>query len=326
MSAGIDSLIRFEGFLFSLSLHRKVGKAAPLVFTVLDKDDILGTVTVPLAQIPSAAHRRRWMPLAIKNAPSNGDLCLDCWVVSFKKSASTWTSAFKSSFLPSSMAKDRSKRRQSIERASVSIKGSHSQENLYTDQTLKPLDETSNESNLCRTDSGQISRPLPPPPPSSNEMPSPSSLKNAKNKLTLNFKPRLTPTLGQIMSGSGPPEITVVTPRYGPASGGTRITIRGANLGSCKDDILSLSINGSDVRSNLEWHSSAKVTCTTKPWGGSGPVAMVTKSGGRGTSTIKFTFEEEKKGKNSLSLLRIPRCQGGYTTYSVTPRMYLLLK
>jgi len=270
-----------------------VVKAAPLLFTVYDKEDVLGTITIPLAQVPSAAHRRRWMPLATKNAPSNGDLCFDCWVVSFRKSTNTWTSAFKSSFLPSSLAKERSKRRQSIESASISLRGSHSQENLYTDLHLRSLDTVDSATTLTRTDSGQIPRPLPPAPDNAPPPP-PSSMKDAKNKLTLNFRPRLTPTLGQIMSGSGPPEITVVTPKYGPASGGTRVTLRGANLGKSKDDILSLSVNGSDVRGTLEWHSSAKVTFTTKPWGGKGPVAMVTKSGGRGLSMVNFMFEEKK--------------------------------
>ncbi|XP_031564503.1 uncharacterized protein LOC116299922 isoform X2 [Actinia tenebrosa] len=278
----------------------KLGKAAPLVFTVFDKEDVLGTVTVPLAQIPSAAHRRRWMPLTNKNAPSNGDLCLDCWVVSFRKSTATWTSAFKTSFLPSSMIKDRSKRRQSIEMASISLKGSHSQENLYTDLTLKPA----SDKDLKRTDSGNLTRPLPPPPLVNGDVP---SIADTKQKFAFSFRPRLTPTLGQIMSGSGPPEITVVTPKCGPASGGTKITIRGANLGTSKDDILSLSINGSDVRSTMEWHSPAKLTCKTKPWGGSGPVAVVTKTGGRGTSMVKFTFQEEKAEK--IKDNKVPRHQ-----------------
>lgn len=279
---------------------RKIGKVAPLVFTVFDKDDVLGTVTVPLAQIPSAAHRRRWMPLTNKNAPSNGDLCLDCWVVSFRKSTTTWTSAFKSSFLPSSMLKDRSKRRQSIEMASVSLKGSHSQENLYTNPSLKPV--SSND--LKRTDSGNLTRPLPPPPLVNGDVTTQSSMADAKQKFAFSFRPRLTPTLGQIMSGCGPPEITVVTPKSGPASGGTKITIRGANLGNAKDDILSLSVNGSDVRSTMEWHSPAKLTCKTKPWGGSGPVSVVTKSGGRGTSMVKFTFHEERAGETGHRLGR----------------------
>lgn len=215
-------------------------------------------------------------------------------MVAFKKSTNTWTSAFKSSFLPSSLAREKSKRRQSIEQASISLKGSHSQENLYSDLKLKSTLSGEFDGSLTRTDSGDIRQP---PPPPILEKPAPPPPSPLKNKLTLNFKPRLTPTLGQIMSGCGPPEITVVTPRFGPASGGTRVTIRGANLGKSREDILSLSVNGSDVRVNLEWHSSAKVTFTTKPWGGSGPVAMVTKSGGRGTSNVKFTFEE-KKGKS----------------------------
>ncbi|XP_032233678.2 uncharacterized protein LOC116616003 [Nematostella vectensis] len=297
----------------------KVSKSAPLLFTVNDHEEILGNVTVPLAQIPTGAHRRRWMPLtSTKGGPVSGDLCFDCWVLSYRQAApsSKWSKWF-----PSSRIKEKDKRRKSIAMASVSLKGSHSIENLSTraqpETVPDPLPIDSIRVSAIRRVSSASTLPswnrpppsgAPPPPPIGAPPPPPpdddvsmTPVKDAKLKFGFSFKPRLTPTLGQIMSGSGHPEITVLTPKSGPASGGTKITIRGINLGNSRDDVLSLSVNGSDCRRSLQWHSSAKVTCVTKPWGGSGPVVIVTKSGGRASSSTKFTFEEEKKEKSDDS-------------------------
>ena len=60
-------------------ISSKVGRPAPLAFTVLtDKDETLGTITVPLSEVPSAVHRRRWLPLKRKGIQDCGDLCFDC--------------------------------------------------------------------------------------------------------------------------------------------------------------------------------------------------------------------------------------------------------
>lgn len=253
---------------FSFSV---VAKAAPLVFTVMDKEDVLGSVSLPLAQIPSVAHRRRWMPLTTKNTQAMGDLCIDCWVLSFKKAETgKWNNLLPFGLRAGTGSKDRTKRRTSIENASISKKGSRSIEDLYTSPELK----------------------------SDNEKVSPvtsSSSRTSMAPLTL-FKPRLAPTLGQVLSASRAPEITGLSPKSGPRSGGTRITVRGCNLGMSKEDIVSVNICGCDLMSGLEFHSPAKLVVVTKPWSGSGPVVLETKCGGRGISTLNFTFQDNTAG------------------------------
>lgn len=252
----------------------------------MDRDDILGTVSVPLAQIPSVAHRRRWMPLTAKNAQAMGDLCIDCWVLSFKKGSSTgeggkWNSLIPFGLRTGTGTKDRPKRRTSIEAASISKKGSRSIENLYTTPELKTDDELEKSglpgSKLSPVTSSSSGTSLAPP-------------------LTL-FKPRLAPTLGQVLSSSRAPEITGLSPKSGPSSGGTRITVRGCNLGVSQEDIASINICGCDLSPTLEYHSPAKLVVVTKPWSGSGPVVLETKSGGRGISTLNFTFQDKAAGK-----------------------------
>ncbi|XP_068693633.1 uncharacterized protein [Montipora foliosa] len=280
-----------------------VTKPAPLIFTVTDRDDSLGTVTLPLAQIPSVAHRRRWMPLTTKNAQANGDLCIDCWVLSFKKAISTsegvkWNNLL--SFGLKSVSKERSKRRASIEAASISLKGSRSIENLYTASNLTPSLQEESSGNLKAVAGGSTSTLSPPASPSTS---------STKLKPFPLFKPRLAPTLGQVLSSSSNPEITGISPKSGPSSGGTRITIRGCNLGKSKEDVTSIGVSGCDLLPTLEYHSPAKLVVCTKPWIGSGPIVLETKSGGRGISTLIFTFQDrpldkaiailDKKGKVS---------------------------
>ena len=247
----------------------------------MDREEVLGSVSLPLAQIPSVAHRRRWMPLTAKNAQAMGDLCIDCWVLSFKKSSSTGEGGKWNSLLPFSLrsvsgTKDRSKRRTSIANASISKKGSRSIENLCTLPGLK----ADGESEKSRVEL------------------SPTSSSSGTNLVPLTlFKPRLAPTLGQVLSSSHTPEITGLSPKSGPSSGGTRITVRGCNLGLSQEDIVSITICGCDLLSTLEYHSPAKLVVVTEAWSGSGPVVLQTKSGGRGVSTLNFTFQDKTAGK-----------------------------
>ena len=214
-----------------------------------------------------------------------GDLCIDCWVLSFKKPSSSggesgkWNNLIPSLRKSGNNSRERSKRRSSIEAASISKKGSRSIENLYSIIV-------------------ELQSPTPCPSTSSNTL-QPFPL----------FKPRLAPTLGQVLSSSNTPEITGLSPKSGPASGGTKITVRGCNLGKSKEDIVSVSICGCDLCSTLEYHSPAKLVVTTKPWAGSGPVVLETKSGGRGTSTVNFTFQDKPPGKpTDFSLVQFFCC------------------
>ena len=273
-----------------LLLFSNVSKPAPLIFTVTDGDDSLGAVSLPLAQIPSVAHRRRWMPLTAKNAQANGDLCVDCWVLSFKKATSTndgvkWNNLL--TFGLKTGSKERSKRRASVEAASISMKGSRSIENLYTSSTLQP--PVAEEGNHPLKSAGSTSKLSP------ESSPTTSSARLEPFPL---FKPRLAPTLGQVLSSSNAPEITGISPKSGPSSGGTRITVRGCNLGKSKDDIIYIGVSGCDLLQTLEYHSPAKLVVVSKPWIGSGPIVLETKSGGRGISTLVYKFQDRPLGEN----------------------------
>jgi len=86
-------------------------------------------------------------------------------------------------------------------------------------------------------------------------------------------------------------QVTGVSPKEGSTEGGTRLTIRGSYLGRDKDDVVGLFVCGSNVLSSLEFISSSKLVCTTKPHKAStGAVTVETQTGGRGLSLVQFTF------------------------------------
>jgi len=60
-------------------------------------------------------------------------------------------------------------------------------------------------------------------------------------------------------------QVTGVSPKEGSVEGGTRLTIRGSNLGRNKEDVIGLYVCGSNVLSSLEYISASKLVCTTKP-------------------------------------------------------------
>lgn len=83
------------------------------------------------------------------------------------------------------------------------------------------------------------------------------------------------------------PVVTGVSPREGPPL--TKITIRGENLGKGRNDILKVYICGEDCTLTAEWQSSSKIVCRTGQGMGRGEIIVVTRSGGKGTSTVGFT-------------------------------------
>uniref|UniRef100_K1QJP7 Exocyst complex component 2 n=1 Tax=Magallana gigas TaxID=29159 RepID=K1QJP7_MAGGI len=88
------------------------------------------------------------------------------------------------------------------------------------------------------------------------------------------------------MPRGGAPLVTGVSPKEGPP--GTRITIRGENLGKDPKDLNGLLICGVDCLLTAEWKSSSKIIARSGPGKGKGDVTVITKSGGVGSCTVGF--------------------------------------
>lgn len=84
-----------------------------------------------------------------------------------------------------------------------------------------------------------------------------------------------------------PPTVTGLSPTEGVP--GTQITIRGENLGCDQNDVIMLFICGIDSLWSMKWKSPSKIIARVGAASrGPGEVRIVTKSGGKGTSNVKF--------------------------------------
>ncbi|XP_077989319.1 uncharacterized protein LOC144443651 [Glandiceps talaboti] len=267
----------------------KEGDHSPLVFTVTDKEDILGEVTVSIATLPTRNLGRRRIDnlQAHKKCPNpTGQLMFDCWVTKTRnvvpqaaefmqtteKTSSTQKKGLPTTFTKmkdSLLASPMLSKKASLSPLGLSKMGRRGSRSVSDVTLLFKFDNDTNPSLGQRTHSDQDLRPR------AESEPAPKISKTGVDTR---------------------PEISGLSPREGSVGGGTCITIRGTNLGEHKNDIVRLLICGSNCLSSLKYESSNKIRCTTKPWKiSSGPVVIETQSGGLGRSSLKFEFVGSKR-------------------------------
>ncbi|XP_012719594.2 plexin-B2b [Fundulus heteroclitus] len=91
------------------------------------------------------------------------------------------------------------------------------------------------------------------------------------------------------------PQITRITPLYGPIHGGISITIHGSNLGIHKEDIKSITVVGAPcVHQGDKYSVSTSVVCVIGPVASpvSGRVEVEVNGGKRGISNMDFTYRD----------------------------------
>ncbi|RWS10702.1 Exocyst complex component 2-like protein [Dinothrombium tinctorium] len=95
---------------------------------------------------------------------------------------------------------------------------------------------------------------------------------------------------GRLPTGDQP-KVTGLSPNEGPP--GTKITIRGENLGKSPQDLIGLQICGVNCLMYADWKSSSKILARSGRCKGLGDVIVTTRSGGRGTCTVQFNGYED---------------------------------
>ncbi|ESN97150.1 hypothetical protein HELRODRAFT_193281 [Helobdella robusta] len=83
-----------------------------------------------------------------------------------------------------------------------------------------------------------------------------------------------------------PPQVTGISPKEGPP--GTRVTIRGENLGVDAKDLIGLKICDVDCLLSAVWKSSKQIIARTGQAKVRGDIIVTTRSGGVGSSTVQF--------------------------------------
>lgn len=121
------------------------------------------------------------------------------------------------------------------------------------------------------------------------------------------------------------PVVNGISPKEGPP--GTRVTIRGQHLGKTPNDLIGLTICGSDCLLSAEWKSPNKVIARSGPGKGRGEIIVVTGSGGIGTSLVQFRGYHETIGPLKESAVWVEEASLNTLTWghrSLSPSSYQL--
>ncbi|ELU06390.1 hypothetical protein CAPTEDRAFT_187059 [Capitella teleta] len=110
------------------------------------------------------------------------------------------------------------------------------------------------------------------------------------------------------------PQVTGISPKEGPP--GTRVTIRGQDLGLDARDLIALRICGVDCLLTAEWKSANKIVARTGQAKGKGDIVVVTRSGGVGTCTVQFRGYNVQIGPLQESAVWIDETQTYHTMFS----------
>ena len=82
------------------------------------------------------------------------------------------------------------------------------------------------------------------------------------------------------------PLVTGISPKEGYP--GTKVIIRGENLGKDENDLIAVRICGVDCTLRAKWEKESRIITYTGLCIGKGDIVVVTQSGGMGTSSVGF--------------------------------------
>jgi len=269
---------------------------AVIKFKIRDKDTTIGAVHVPIDGMPTMRTGQVWHPLEPykKITVVHGELCLECWISktqpisgkgsSMPSSRETSIEDFQS-FVTSQVSHMTSqvthlpgkvmdylhlnKRSPSLSKSHHTSKGSDSQVSTpySSNQSLRQsaeeeettssrgsggsgLRQQTSDSNIVagqKNDSSTppLTTPAPPTeePPQTDDTTTFAKIPLKEVKLELD-KEEL-------------PEVNGVSPNEGNIEGGTKVTLRGSNLGTGPEDIVQVLLAGVDCTENVEYLSTS---------------------------------------------------------------------
>lgn len=100
------------------------------------------------------------------------------------------------------------------------------------------------------------------------------------------------------------PYVTGISPKEGYP--GTKVIIRGENLGKDESDLIAVKICNVDCTLRSKWEKESRITTYTGFCIGKGDIVVVTRSGGSGTSSVGFQGLVKKNiGPNEESCIWI---------------------
>ncbi|XP_074651302.1 uncharacterized protein LOC141906050 [Tubulanus polymorphus] len=261
----------------------------PLKLVVTDREHVLGAITIEIDEIPLQKTSAQFAPLREykKSGPPHGELQFNCWISknNLPIDPQSALSGHRFSFSSSPPKKGGA--------------GGKLKDKILSSDAISKIRHNSLKGSLSNLFQGKkgskssydISRSL-----------GSDGLYRSNSVYSIDDPDENLLSTGRISSHGGSfhvlndeddrkPHITGISPMVGPVEGGTRITIRGDNLGDSLEDVIGLFICSANCLANIEYESPKKLYCTTKPWKVStGNIVVVTQSGGRGSSAVQFQF------------------------------------
>ncbi|KAH9512876.1 hypothetical protein Btru_036846 [Bulinus truncatus] len=253
-------------------------------FTVTEKDDVLGQITIPVTSLltvkgvvkkgPLKTHKKCQFP--------QGELIFQCYISKQRpimvtpqirsgtlNNSGTQLTGFqrlRHNFSSSPTAQKQKKEEKEEKRKSSSL-ANFNKKLSKSIHDIFHLGRLENRYDPNEEDAGS---------------------ENKNKRFSLRF-----PSLGSGLDDTGReiPIVTHIVPNMASILGGTRLSIEGHNLGIGKSDILELILCGSDLLDSVEFESDSRIYVTTKPTAaGKGDLWIETAKGGQNVIKNIFTF------------------------------------
>ncbi|KAK0070515.1 hypothetical protein Bpfe_000498 [Biomphalaria pfeifferi] len=265
-----------------------------IFFTVTEKDDVLGNITIPVASLLTVKGVVKKGPLKNHKKCQNpqGELIFQCYVskqrpimVAPQIRSNTMNNSgpqltgfqrLRHNFTQSPTAQKQRKEEKEDKKKSSSLAN-------FNKKLSKSIHDIFHLGRLENR----------------NDFQDEDQSGEGKNKrFSLRF-----PSVGSGLDDTGReiPIVTHIVPNMANINGGTRLSIEGRNLGIGKSDILELILCGSDLLDTVEFESDNRIYVTTKPTSaGKGDLWIETAKGGQNVLKNIFTFVDRSSTNTPL--------------------------
>uniref|UniRef100_A0A2C9KWF7 C2 domain-containing protein n=1 Tax=Biomphalaria glabrata TaxID=6526 RepID=A0A2C9KWF7_BIOGL len=265
-----------------------------IFFTVTEKDDVLGNITIPVASLLTVKGVVKKGPLKNHKKCQNpqGELIFQCYVskqrpimVAPQIRSNTMNNSgpqltgfqrLRHNFTQSPTAQKQKKEEKEDKKKSSSLAN-------FNKKLSKSIHDIFHLGRLENR----------------NDFQDEDQSGEGKNKrFSLRF-----PSVGSGLDDTGReiPIVTHIVPNMANINGGTRLSIEGRNLGIGKSDILELILCGSDLLDTVEFESDNRIYVTTKPTSaGKGDLWIETAKGGQNVLKNIFTFVDRSSTNTPL--------------------------
>ncbi|CAG5130866.1 unnamed protein product, partial [Candidula unifasciata] len=259
-------------------------------FTVMEKEDVLGHISIPVASLVSVKEVVKATLRAHKKCPNpQGELIFQCYVskerpAMLSPQTITNTGGHLSGF--QKLRQNFSSSQTTLQKPNKEEKEEKRKSSSLANFNRKLSKSIHDIFHIGRLGGSNIEQ-------QEEEQPAVKG-----KKFNLRF-----PSMGTGLDSTGRdvPVVTHIVPNMASTTGGTRLVLEGRSLGLGKSDIMELILCGSDLLDSIEFESENRIYVTTKPTAaGKGDLWIETVSGGQNVIKNIFTFVDRSASSTPL--------------------------